>query len=180
VRAPNTAGRASIGLTTRRTAERLSGYEPIAAGAHVHCGSGNRSSCRDCLRGAHSRQCRISPTVDSAIRPWPTNDARHRGGLFSVGQRVARSLPERWPASLPREKSLAVQGHCLALDGGSDQAAPFNERKTRAALRKSRFHQPAGVWLRSAWREKWSANKDRFSASARFKSSGAAPREIPR
>jgi hypothetical protein len=67
-----------------------------------------QSSCRDCLRGADSRQCKdFLPTVDSAIRPWPTNDARHRGRLFSVGQRAARSLPERWPAVLPWVASFA-------------------------------------------------------------------------
>src|SRR5260370_9252675 len=39
--------------------------------------------------------------VDTANRPWPTGVAP-RGGGFPVGQRLARSLPERWPAVLPR------------------------------------------------------------------------------
>src|SRR5262249_17223592 len=35
----------------------------------------------------------------------------------SVGQHAARSLPERWPAVLPRgDVSFAVQGHRRALD----------------------------------------------------------------
>src|SRR5947208_1542136 len=69
------------------------------------------------LPSAHVNVTVLYQLVDSANWPWPTNAARHRGGLFSVGQRVARSLPERWPAYLPRGKSLAVQGHCLALKG---------------------------------------------------------------
>jgi|SRR5215469_11580627 len=39
--------------------------------------------------------------VDTANRPWPTSVVPG-GGEFPVGQRVARSLPERWPAYLPR------------------------------------------------------------------------------
>ena len=45
-------------------------------------------------------------------------------GPFPAGQRVARSLPERWPAVLPRGRAFTVQGHRLAL-GGSLVAAPF-------------------------------------------------------
>jgi hypothetical protein len=50
------------------------------------------------------------------------------GGTFPVGQRVARSLPERWPAVRPRGTQalpVPVQGHRLALEGGSLSAAPF-------------------------------------------------------
>src|SRR5262249_62041722 len=44
---------------------------------------------------------------------------------FPVGQRVARSLPERWPAVRPRgQEALAVQGHRLAL-GGQPGRCPF-------------------------------------------------------
>src|SRR3954447_19252213 len=32
-------------------------------------------------------------------------------GTFPVGQRAARSLPERWPAVLPWVSLLSVQGH---------------------------------------------------------------------
>jgi hypothetical protein len=42
-----------------------------------------------------------------------------RGGFFPVGQRVARSLPERWPA-LPLAGPLMrlwAQGHQLARKG---------------------------------------------------------------
>src|SRR5262249_30192589 len=36
--------------------------------------------------------------------------ASPRGGLFSVGQRAARSLPERWPAVLPRGGRHFIRG----------------------------------------------------------------------
>jgi hypothetical protein len=39
--------------------------------------------------------------VDTAKRPWPTSVAR-AAGFFPVGQRLARSFSERWPAVLPR------------------------------------------------------------------------------
>jgi|SRR6266404_4324339 hypothetical protein len=47
--------------------------------------------------------------VDTANRPWPTGVAP-RGGEFPVGQRVARSLPERWPAVLPRGGRHFIRG----------------------------------------------------------------------
>ena len=53
--------------------------------------------------------------VDTAKRPLPTSVAL-AAGSFPVGQRVARSLPERWPAVLLRG-IVAVQGHRLALEG---------------------------------------------------------------
>ena len=53
--------------------------------------------------------------VDTANRPWPTS-VDLAAGSFPVGQRVARSLPERWPAVLLRG-IVAVQGHRLALEG---------------------------------------------------------------
>src|SRR5262249_57220223 len=45
-----------------------------------------------------------------------------RGGIFPVGQRVARSLSERWPAYLPRGREhllITVQGHRLAREGAA-------------------------------------------------------------
>jgi len=36
--------------------------------------------------------------IDSANRPWPTWRVGPAVGIFPVEQRVARSLPERWPA----------------------------------------------------------------------------------
>jgi hypothetical protein len=68
------------------------------------------------------------PTFDTANRLWPTNVLTSLcGGFLPVGQRVARSLPERWPAVRSRGKqALAVQGHQLAPSGrGSLVAAPF-------------------------------------------------------
>ena len=45
----------------------------------------------------------------------------------SVGQRVARSLPERWPAVLPRGYFIAVQGHQFAHRKGQPAAAPSHD-----------------------------------------------------
>ena len=78
------------------------------------------------MRGVSARQCKdFLPTVDSANRPWPT--WRHSAvGFFPVGQRAARSLPERWPAVRSRgRQALAVQGYRLALGGAARAAAPF-------------------------------------------------------
>jgi hypothetical protein len=50
-----------------------------------------------CAASAHVNTL---PTVDTANRPWPTGVAPRR--ISSVGRRVARPLPERWPAVLPR------------------------------------------------------------------------------
>jgi hypothetical protein len=44
--------------------------------------------------------------VDSANGPWPTNGASTLAGLPPVGQRVARSLPEGWPAVCREGKAL--------------------------------------------------------------------------
>ena len=49
-------------------------------------------------------------------------------GPFPAGQRVARSLPERWPAVLPRGKRISVQGHRLALRGAA-WSLPLSNRK---------------------------------------------------
>src|SRR5499427_7127480 len=48
-----------------------------------------------------------------------------RGRQIPVGQRVARSFPERWPADLPRDISLPVQGHQLAHRGGAAWSLPL-------------------------------------------------------
>jgi hypothetical protein len=60
-----------------------------------------------------------------------------------VGQRVARSLPERWPAPA-HGVNLAVQGHRLALEGTALVAAPL---LTAAA---GTLKIPACVCLRSS------------------------------
>jgi hypothetical protein len=75
-----------------------------------------------CAVSAHANVSVLYQFVDTAKRPWPTRVAPRRG--FPVGQRVARSLPERWPAVRPRGKqALAVQGHRLAL--GAACRCPF-------------------------------------------------------
>src|SRR5262249_31957488 len=54
-----------------------------------------------CAASAHVNVGVLYQFVDSATQPWPTSVAPRRAP-FPVGQRVARSLPERWPADLPR------------------------------------------------------------------------------
>src|SRR5215471_12212835 len=51
--------------------------------------------------------------------------ASPRGRQIPVGQRVARSFLERWPADLPRDISLPVQGHQLARRGGAAWSLPL-------------------------------------------------------
>jgi hypothetical protein len=78
-------------------------------------------------------QCKdFLPTVDSAKRPWPTNDARHRGG--DLPGRTARG-----PVALrkmacwyrPRRSHLdAVQGHRLALEG-QRPCCPISNRERK-------------------------------------------------
>jgi hypothetical protein len=110
------------------------------------------------LRGVSARQCKdFLPTVDSANRPWPT--WRHSAaGFFPVGQRAARSLPERWPADLPRGIRIPVQGHQLAHRGGAACSLPLPNREgewtpnQHAALLVSpscrSFAQPSpGLWI---------------------------------
>src|SRR5262249_59992240 len=48
-------------------------------------------------------------SVDTANRLWPTSVAPRRG-FIPVGQRVARSLSERWPAVPPRETWFLIGG----------------------------------------------------------------------
>src|SRR5215471_13361883 len=55
--------------------------------------------------------------------------ASPRGG-FRVGRRVARSLPERWPAVLPPARNSTVQGHQLAHNGGAARSLPLPRRRT--------------------------------------------------
>jgi ABC transporter substrate binding protein len=97
------------------------------------------------------------PTVDSANRPWPTWH-HSAAGFFPVGQRAARSLPERWPADLPRGIRILVQGHQLAHRGGAAWSLPFPNREgewtpnQHAALLGSpscrSFAQPSpGLWI---------------------------------
>ena len=63
--------------------------------------------------------------VDTANRPWPTSVAP-RGGISSTGQRVARSLPERWPAGARGGSSFATGSRPSTCAGrGSLVAAPF-------------------------------------------------------
>jgi hypothetical protein len=90
--------------------------------------SPGESSCRDCLRRVSARQCKdLLPTVDSDNRPWPTWRL-FAAGFFPVGQRAARSLPERWPADLPRGIRIPVQGHQLAHKGGAAWSLPLPNR----------------------------------------------------
>src|SRR5262245_22854345 len=60
--------------------------------------------------------------VDTANRSWPSSIALRL--VFPVGQRVARSLPERWPAVLPRGLAFGSRPSTRARRG-SLVAAPF-------------------------------------------------------
>src|SRR5262249_17103494 len=66
-----------------------------------------RDSCNRHVEIFYAASARVNVSVlyqfvDTIKRPWPTSVAPRRG-FIPVGQRVARSLPERWPAVLPRE-----------------------------------------------------------------------------
>jgi len=62
--------------------------------------------------------------VDSANRLWPTNVAPRR--VFSpVGQRVARSLPERWPAVRSRGKHSQRLKAINSRTGGAAWSLPL-------------------------------------------------------
>jgi hypothetical protein len=95
------------------------------------CEDGPCSRCRrrsargDCLRGISAPQCqRTLPTVDSANRLWPTNVAPRR--VFSpVGQRVARSLSERWPAVRSRGKHSQRFKAINSRTGGAAWSLPL-------------------------------------------------------
>src|SRR6516165_9962981 len=83
-------------------------------------GSSNTS-----VRGARLRSCFAEREKSNSVFYQPLTPPTGLGLLtsaprrrISVGQRAARSLPERWPAVLPRgDVSFAVQGHRRALEG---------------------------------------------------------------
>src|SRR5262249_5909500 len=64
------------------------------------------------------------PTVDSANCPWPTW-RRSAAGLFAVGQRVARSFPERWPADLLRGHEDYGSRPSTRAQGGAAWSLPL-------------------------------------------------------
>ena len=80
-----------------------------------------------------------------------------RGRTFRSGG-AARSLPERWPADLPRGRTAyAVQGHQLAYSEGQPSRCPFSNRQQewtprRATLRcllpcRSFVQELPGLWI---------------------------------
>jgi hypothetical protein len=76
--------------------------------------------------------------VDTAKRPWPTS--RPAAGITSIGQRVARSLPERWPADLPRDMGC----HCGSRpstrgQGGAAWSLPLSNRERKWTPRRATF-----------------------------------------
>src|SRR5262245_4474050 len=46
--------------------------------------------------GKNINRMTITPLIDTANLPWPTSITARQA--FPVGRRVARLLPERWPA----------------------------------------------------------------------------------
>jgi hypothetical protein len=98
----------------------------------------------------------LLPSVDTANRPWPTSVAPRRN--LPIGQRVARSFPERWPAGplAGRLNSRPAQDHQLALRGSlvaapSDREQEWTPREhgtlsTSASCRCSAQPLP-GLWI---------------------------------
>src|SRR5262245_17950780 len=103
----------------------------VAAGAgcaqHTAGNFDNRQVEIVCAASARVNVSVLYQFVDTGKRPWPTSVAPRQG--IPVGQRVARSLPERWPAHLPRDISLRVQGHQLAHRGGAAWSLPLSNRE---------------------------------------------------
>jgi hypothetical protein len=101
------------------------------------------------LRAVSARQCKdFLPTVDSANCPWPTW-RRSAAGLFAVGQRVARSFPERWPAEpAAGDHADTVQGHQLAHKGGAAWSLPLSNRSKMDALilNRASASRSSGEW----------------------------------
>src|SRR5262249_4868324 len=62
--------------------------------------------------------------VDTANWLWPTWRRSARWAFFPAGQRVARSLPERWPADYRAERTHSVQGHQHAHREGQPGRCP--------------------------------------------------------
>src|SRR5262249_5121512 len=86
--------------------------------------TGNLDNRHVCAASAHIRSAysnSLTPPSGLGLLASPG------GGEFPVGQRVARSLPERWPAVLPRGGRHFIRGSrpSTRARGGSDQAAPF-------------------------------------------------------
>jgi hypothetical protein len=73
--------------------------------------------------------------VDTAKLPWPTNVPR--AAESSVGQRAARSLPERWPAGLSWGLCIIGSRPSTRARGVALVAAPLFERQA-SALREAR------------------------------------------
>src|SRR5262249_6772433 len=77
------------------------------------------------MLGLFARRQRTS-MFDTANRTWPISDAPRQG--IPVGQRVARSLPERWPAVLSRGNAHSQRFKAIdsrTEEGAALVAAPF-------------------------------------------------------
>src|SRR6516164_4946655 len=107
----------------QRSARLARSTTPRARAQHAAGNLDNRHVEIVCAASAHVNVSVLYQFVDTANRPSPTSVAPWQG--IPVEQRVARSFPERWPADLPRDISLPVQGHQLA-QRGSLVAAPSN------------------------------------------------------
>src|SRR5262249_6824317 len=79
-----------------------------------------------CAASAHVNVSVLYQFVDNATQPWPTSVAPRRFSP-SVGQRVARSLPERWPAVRLAGKAHSRFKAINSRTGGRGSlvAAPF-------------------------------------------------------
>src|SRR5262245_28367905 len=102
-----------------------------------------------CAASAHVNFSVLYQFVDNANRPWPTSVAL-AAGPFPVEQRGARSLPERWPAVLPRGRVVFSGSRpSTRAKRGSLVAAPFiGSGNGRQDARPRLAHRPVALLRR--------------------------------
>src|SRR5262249_28776779 len=102
----------------------------VAAGACGQHAAGNLDNRHVEILCAASAHVNVSVLYQPLTPPTGLGLlASPRGRQIPVGQRVARSFLERWPADLPRDISLPVQGHQLAHRGGAAWSLPLSNRE---------------------------------------------------
>src|SRR6516165_11411235 len=116
-------------LLLKQPARSARSTTPQARAQHAAGNFDNRHVEIVCAASAHVNVSVLYQFVDTANQPWPTSVAV-AAGSFPVEQRVARSLPERWPAVLPRGEKLVLvrfgsRPSTRAQGRGSLVAAPF-------------------------------------------------------
>ena len=99
-------------------------WPPVRAAQHAAGNLDNRHVAIVCAASTRVNVSAFLPTVDSANCPWPTW-RRSAAGLFAVGQRVARSFPERWPADLLRGHEDYGSRPSTRAQGGAAWSLPL-------------------------------------------------------